>query len=335
MRARWTAAFLVVATLFCAAPANAAPLSQYVRVTLPEVPSSIAVANTGEIVAALYNPQTVALVSPDGEVRQVPVSCALSDVEIDPTGTIAWAVCRDSTLLHVIDVATGSVSVMDLGVTKPVDAVYIPINDLLVVATRSGKILVIGDVSTGGYEIRRIISAGKKLLWRMTLTANGSSGFAITEAGRLLRLDLVKGEVRVVSGFPKDASLMSIALSPRGTALYAGAALGVGDQARPALVRIDPASGRILQSQAIVYTMPYFASPYIAVAKRQMYVATGLGVAFGDTVTGIFSVALDARGRMGATLPVATGDFGAGIALSSDRRQLAVGDTSSEAIGFH
>ena len=127
-------AVLGLASTLFGAPATASASGQYVDVSIGETPNAVAVADNGVIAASLFDAQAVALVDASGAVRRASLGCSPNDVAIAPSGQTAWAVCQSDPHVHVVDVASGEVSVADMGATGLDDIVYLPAVDQLLIA---------------------------------------------------------------------------------------------------------------------------------------------------------------------------------------------------------
>ena len=329
-------AALVAAGLALSAPVSSAAPAPYVDVTLSEPPAAIAVADTGVIAAALFNPGSVAIIGTAGDVRLVSVNCRPSDVAINPAGTTAWAVCQDSPSLSVIDVTGGSVSAVPLGVLGGDDLVYLPRNDRLYAASLEGRIIEFSGVSSGNYEVSAVVDTGDFRPTTMAVTPDGVGAYVATDAGALLWVDLVGRGSLVIANDPAARNFAALALDPSGRWLYAAVIDASGPSApKTSIDLIDVLDGRALQSIPLDFTLAGSTAIEIAAGYRQVYVSAGLAVPVGSQETGLLSIARSAQGRLGALSPLTPAPgYGAALGLSPDRDRVAIATTQGEAQGL-
>ena len=330
-------AALVAAGLALSTSVSAAATpAPYVDVTLLEPPTAIAVADTGVIAAALFNPGSVAIIGTDGDVRLVSVNCRPSDVAINPAGTTAWAVCQDSPSLSVIDVTGGGVSFVPLGVLGGDDLVYLPRSDRLYAASLDGRIIEFSGVSSGNYEVSAVVDTGDFRPTTMAVTPDGVGAYVATDSGVLLWVDLVGQGSLVIANDPAARNFAGLALDPSGRSLYA-AVIDASDPSAPktSIDLIDVLDGRALQSIPLDFTLPGSTAVEIAAGYRQVYVSAGLAVPVGSQEAGLLAIARSAQGRLGALSPLtpAPGN-GVALGLSPDRDRVAIATTQGEAQGL-
>ena len=303
----------------------------YIDESVSEVPNAVAVANDGTIAASLFDARAIALVKGPGTVVTVSLGCSPADVAIHPDATLAWAVCPGDPHLYVIDVASGGVTVASLDLRQADDVVYLPGPDRLVIADFEGGIVV--ATSAPGYQVIKRIPTPDSRPTVLAVLDDGSRGYAVTDSGRLLAVDLARGTVADLRGQGPGVVLSSIALSRSGTAIYA-TAYGLTDTDPALLVRLDPVSGDVIQRVPLAFTTPGSTSMAVAAGHRSLSVATGLSMDIDGQSTGTFDVALNEQGVMGdlsALMPVSY--LASDVGRSGDGTRVAFGITNSRAAG--
>jgi hypothetical protein len=96
---------------------------------------------------------------------------------------------------------------------------------------------------------------------------------------------------------------------------------------------LDLITGRIKQRLPVESQIPAFSYLQIAVGHRNLTVGTGLPVLVDGQTTGVFNVALDSRGRMGAMSTVfSTTEYGSAVARSFNDKHLAVATVNRQVI---
>ncbi len=309
----------------------------YEDVGVGETPNSVAVANDGLIAASLFGDQSIALLPGGGVVRRVSLGCSPTDVAISPDASTAWAVCQGDPHVHVIDVASGEPVVADVGLREAEDVVYLPGPRRLVIADLAGEIIVVSATGRQDYAVLERVPTGAERPSDIAMLPRGDRGFAMTDAGRLLSIDIGARTAKVMAGVAPDVFLSSISLSRSGTLLYAGAAIGSLESGfRSAVLSLDPRTGATVQASPLEFTLPGSTTIKIAAGHRSLSVATGLGIQLDGESTGLFDVALDDQGRMGERsriMPVGVTVLGSDVSRSLDGMRLAAGTTNSTVVG--
>jgi len=346
MRARsWGYAVLVigavVATLAMPAAAEVTPQQAqpivYEDVFVSEAPNSVAVANDGLIAASLFNDKSIALLPGAGVVTRVPLECSPSDVTIAPDASTAWAVCTGDPHVHIVDVASGERQVADVGLREAADIVYLSGPRQLVIADFAGEVVVVSATSNADYAVLERVPTGVDRPSDLAVLPDGTRGYAMTDAGRLLSINITTGTARFLPGLASDTFLSSIALSRSGTLLYAGAAIGSNESGfRSAVVVLDPLTGATVQEQPLEVGDPNPTTIKVAAGYRSLSVATGLGIQLDGESTGLFDIALDEQGRLGArsrVMPAGVTVFGSDVGRSLNGMMLAAGTTNGTVVG--
>ena len=310
--------------------------AQYVDSAVSETPNSVAVADSGVIVAGLQLARSIALISPDGTSRIVEIGCATRSVEINPEGTTAWAVCIDDRHVRAIDVASGVVSVFELGMNGGEDVVYLPETDELLVSARPGSLFIIHSVASGNYIVRNEIPSDTYVPTVLAPFSDGFGTFAISDTGALLWFDLDEGGFRVEVGTSTTRAFIGLSMDPSERVLYA-AVMDYSDldNVRTRLESIDMATVGARQVVELNLTPPTGTPVDIAAGYRRLYVTTGTFAPVGGQMTGLLQVDIDARGRLGSVHPLtreATG--GGGVDRSQDGSRVALSTTSPTVQGL-
>ena len=308
---------------------------------LPEIPNSVAVTDTGVKLVSLKDRKTVALVDSTGQF-EVQMMCPPSAVAVAPAGDRGWAVCQDDPHLRGINLVTGETVVADVGTEGALSLAYIPGSKKVVIGDNAGQITVVSVTSDNDYQVLKRIPLGGPVSM-IAMAPDGRTGYSWTAPGTVMRFDVDSGSAEELAGFDlPQANLFSLSVSPSGRTLYAGAcdlcigaptsAGAVAESPIPAvLFALDARSGRTLQRTVLRPEGQDFSQIFVAASHRALYVGTGVGVPVGMNPTGVFQVALDGYGRMGAvsTLLDAPASVGA-IALSGDGRRFVAGTTNSQ-----
>ena len=325
-----------------AAPAAAAPSitpsSAYVNAGIAEIPTAVAVSNTGVIAASLYDAQAVALVDPDGTVRQAALECSPADVAISPGGETAWAVCQEDVHLHVVEVASLVVSVASMDVDGLDSLVYLPAVDELIIGSLEGAVIVVGEVVAGQYSKRVPVYLPKDGPHRVTEVAplsDGSGAYAITDSGDLLYVDLdFGGQSVIIARSSAERSFQSIALGPFDTALYATVVDYSSSTTVTTVGIVDMETGKVRQSVPLDVAGGVYAPLDIAASYRAVHVSVGSPVATPTGSTGLLTLPVNGKGRItdvqSAPVPSASG---AGVAVSADSARVAFGTLDPSAVG--
>lgn len=331
---------LLAATTGVATSASAAPRQEppSVRdeVDVAETPNAVAVANDGTIAASLYNDRSIALVPGTGVVRRIALDCPPSDVAIAPDASTAWAVCQADPHVYVIDVASGERLLADVGLREAEDVVYLPGPRRLVIADLAGEVVVVSATSNQDYEVLERVVTGAERPSDIAMLPSGSRGFAMTDSGRLLAIDITTRTSRVMSGLARGVFLSGIALSRSGTLLYAGAAIESNESGyRSAILALDPVTAKTVQESPLEFTPPDATPIKVAAGHRSLSVATGLGIQLDGESTGLFDVALDDQGRMGERtriMPAGVVRLGSDVSRSADGKVIAAGTTNGTVV---
>ena len=324
------ASAVLAVALAVSASAFAQPIV-YIDEPVIEVPNAVAVANDGTIAASLYGAQSIALVKGPGDVVSVSLGCSPADVAIHPDATLAWAVCPGDVHLYVIDIATGEVSTAGLDLREADDIVYLPGPNRLVIADFVEGI--VATTAAPGYEVTKRIPTPGSRPTALAVLGDGSRGYAVTDSGRLLAVDLSRGTVTDLRGQGPGVILSSITLSRSGTAIYA-TAYGMTGTDPSRLLRLDPVSGDVIQQVPIAFAPPGSTSMAVAAGHRNLSVATGLPVEIDGQGTGTFSVAINEQGVMGALsalMPVSY--IASDVGRSVDGMRVTFGITNSLVAG--
>ncbi len=303
-------------------------------VTLPEIPNAVAVSNTGVVAASLLNERTIAVVDDANAITYVPVGCEPRGVAIAPDASLAWAVCAQDPHLYVINIATGGVSVAGIEAENADGLIYVPESKQIVVADASGAIIVVSADETQLYPVLARIPTPDFYPTRLAALSDASGVYAISLDGGLAYINLKRGSTQVLSLAGSDMFLVSLALSTSETTLYAGAnPRRSSAQQTSAILALDLITGRIKQRFPVEYQIPAPSYVEIAVGHRNLTVGTGLPVMVDGQTTGVFNVALDSRGRMGAMSTVfpAT-EYVSAVARSFNDQHLAVTTVNRQVI---
>jgi outer membrane protein assembly factor BamB len=321
-------------TSVAATPRDAGPIP-YEDVVVGESPNSVAVASDGLIAAALFNDQSIALLPGGGVVRRVPLGCSPSDVAISPDASTAWAVCQGDPHLYVIDVVSGEPAVADIGLREAEDVVYLPGPRQLFIADLAGEVIAVSATGRQDYAVLERVPTGAERPSDIAMLPDGSRGFAMTDAGRLLSIDIRARIAKVMAGLVPGVFLSSVTLSRDGTLLYAGANIGTLESGfRSAILALDPRTGATVQESPLELTSPGSTTIKVAAGHRSLSVATGLGLDIDGQSTGLFDIALDEQGRLGARtriMPVIV--FGSDVSRSAAGRRIAAGTTNAAVVG--
>jgi hypothetical protein len=327
-------ALVGLASAMLGAPAMASTSGQYVAASIGETPTAVAVADSGVIAASLFDAQAVALVDASGTVRRVPLGCSPQDVAVAPSGQTAWAVCQSDPHVHVVDVASGEVTVASVGATGLDDIVYLPAVDQLLIASLEGQVITVSEVSTGSYLVTaRVVTDG----WGVTELApypDGGAAYAITDAGDLILVDMqFGGQVVEIRRATPARTFLSIALNPWTTGLYAAVVDASGPTVRPTVELIDIRSGGARQSVDVTFTMAGVPPVQVSVGYRGIYVSAGLPAQTPTGETGLLAVPISERGALGPveSAPVSAA-VGSGVALSHSGNRVAFGTTNSTVV---
>lgn len=331
---------MVIAVAATPAVVSAADAAPYVTAGLGEIPNAVAVADTGAIAASLYDAQAVALVDPDGTVRQATVECSPADVAISPDGATAWAVCQEDVHVHVIDVASLEVTRASLEVSGLDDIVYLPDVDRLVVGSIQGHVLAVQDVSSGGYFVylrttTQDVAPGVGVT-QLAPRSDASGAYAITDGGDLLYVDLeFGGQVALIADGSPQRFFNSIAMGPFDTALYAAVVDYSTADITNTVEAIDMATGRARQSVRLDPALSGSSVIQVAPGYRAVYVSFGLFVETPGGRTGMLTMPVSDQGVLGAVeSALAAQDPASAVSLSSDGQRVAFGTVNADAIGI-
>lgn len=326
---------LTFASAALVAPAAASGGEEFVNVTVGEVPTAVAVSDTGVIAASLYDAQAVALIDSTGAVNRVSLGCSPSDVDISPSGDTAWSVCQGSENVIVIDVASGEVGAASVGATGLDDIVYLPAVDQLLIGSLEGQIITVSEVSTGGYLV-----TGRVVMpeWRPTQlapVADGTWTYAITDAGDLLFVGIeMGGQVVLLHRATSERVFLSITLAPDAIHLYGA----VSDFSTAAVVTsveaLDLVTGDARQRVDLAFSIEGSTAVQVIAGYRAIYVATGLSAQTMSGESGLLTLPVSESGVVGAveSAPVGAAN-GAAVALSHGGGSVAFGTTNSTVVG--
>jgi hypothetical protein len=343
---RWlVAAAAVAVTLGIATPGLADPIGStssgaasapivFIDERVGEAPNAVAVADDGIVAASLHDARAIALVTGPFSVVNVPIGCSPSDVAIAPDARYAWAVCQGDPHLYVVDIATREFAVSGLELTDGDDVAYLPGVDRLVIADLAGQI-VVTTADPSYEEIHRV-----RTTYRPTELAplpDGSGTYAITDFGELIFVDFARKKVTELTGQGPGVHFTSLAISPTGTHLYAAGYVGPpGDAVTWAVMRIDPVTGRVLQTVELASDQRTGTIMSLAAGRRSLSLAIGLPITVDGQPTGALNIAVNAQGVMGATtsmLPILV--YGTSVSRSSTGTRAAVGTTNDRVVGAY
>ncbi len=333
------ASALVVGMLGIALAAPAEGSREYVQATIDEIPTAVAVADSGVIAGSLYDAQAIALVDPDGTVRQALLDCPPVDVAIAPDGATAWAVCQESNHLNVVDVVSLEVTLASTKVGGLDSIDYLPAVDELIIGSLEGWVLAVTEVSSGGYALRRWSQFPQDGPHRITQVAplgDGTGAYAITDSGDLAFADLLFGvDPRIIKRASSGRSFQSVATSPFGTALYAV----VIDSTRPQIVTtvevVDMATGDARQSVPLAIAGGLFPRFDLAAGFRALYLTAEVNAETPWGSNGLLTLPVSSSGRIGdvRVAPVALAQ-GSATAVSADFTRVAFGTTGRQVLGI-
>jgi hypothetical protein len=246
-------------------------------------------------------------------------------------------VCTGDPHVHIVDVASGERQVADVGLREAADIVYLSGPRQLVIADFAGEVVVVSATSNTDYAVLERVPTGVDRPSDLAVLPDGTRGYAMTDAGRLLSINITMGTARFLPGLASDTFLSSIALSRSGTLLYAGAAIGSNESGfRSAVVALDPLTGATVQEQPLEVGDPNPTTIKVAAGYSSLSVATGLGIQLDGESTGLFDIALDWQGRLGARsriMPAGVTVFGSDVSRSLNGTMLAAGTTNSTVVG--
>ena len=279
------------------------PRAELSPVAIPEIANDVAVADNGTSLLSLHDLKQVGVVRSDGALTTIDLGCEPTAVAIQPDGNRGWAVCVSDPHIHAIDLVTRKVEVASVDLVDPVQLAYSPAQDLLVAGGVSGQIVTI-EVAGGNYLKRSTFSVGGDLS-ALTLSKDGKTGYAASYVSQITRIDVLAGSGKTLELSGGSFSITSLSLSPSGATLYAaGAKGGAAPIPDSVVLALDPTTGDVLQEKAYVMSPEGFSTITVAACHRTLYVGAGLGVDIGTITTGVFGIALDVTGRMGATTAV-------------------------------
>ena len=327
-------AVLGLASALLSTPAMASASGQYVDASIGETPNAVAVADSGVIAASLFDAQAVALVDTSGTVRRVSLGCSPHDVAIAPAGQTAWAVCRADEHIHVIDVASGEVSVASVGTLGLDEVVYLPAVDQLLIASIEGEVITVSEVSAGGYVVTGRVDTDGRGVTDLAPYPDGSVTYAITTAGDLILVAMeFGGQVVEIRRATPERYFLSIALNPWTTGLYAAVIDSSGPTARTSVELTDVASGDARQSVDLDFTLDGGTNVQVGVGYRGIYVSAGLPVPTPIGESGLLVVPISERGVLGPVEPApVSAATGSGVALSHSGGRVAFGTTNATVV---
>ena len=327
-------AVLGLASALLASPAMASAPGQYVDASIGETPNAVAVADNGAIAASLFDAQAVALVDTSGTVRQASLGCSPHGVAMAPSGQTAWAVCQSDQHVHVVDVASGEVSVASVGATGLDEIVYLPAVDQLLIASIDGQIIEVSDVSAGGYLVTKRVVIPE---WRVTELApypDGELTYAITDAGDLILVRMESGgRVVALHRATPERSFLSIDLNRWTTSLYAAVVDSSGPTMRTSIELIDVGFASARQSVDLEFTLTGATNVQVSAGYRGIYVSAGLLAQTSTGESGLLELPISERGVLGPvkSAPVSAA-VGSGVGLSHSGGRVAFGTTNSTVV---
>ena len=335
-----TASLLIVALTAAAtalSSASASPLPALpaaatpAPIALPEIPASVAVANSGLSLAALHDRETVAMVAPDGSLSEMQVGCKPIAVAIDPAGAWGWTICNENPHLIILDLARRATSVADIGLKDATSLAYVSAFRKLLVGDLTGAVRIIGTTSLADYAVERTVRTSG-FVDGFAISATGEVAYLAPNQVSLAALDVSTGAVTPIRLKAPGAYISALSVARSGNLLYAGATYPrPGGGAALALLAIDPSSGTLRQRLDLDPTAISATPMRIFNGSASLYVTAGLGIAsVAEGVTGAVTVALDPAGRMGALRAlINTQQTANASALSADGQTLAVATTNA------
>ena len=324
-------ASLALALGFATVPVQAAaPRAELAPVVLPEIPNAVAVTDAGVTLASFHDAKQLGLIKADGTLTRIDLSCTPMAVAVDPSGDWGWAVCSDSKHLTGVNLTTSELVTADVDIIESVALVYAPATKRVAIGGHNGQITVVSVTSPQDYRVMSSFNVGGSV-WAMAVAPDGKTAFSANAVGFIERLDLMAGTANTLD-LRLAMSATSLSVAPSGNVLYIGGGeMGpTPDDVKSMLLAVDPQTGTVLQRVQLTTALPAFGSLLVAANHRMLYVGSGIGADIGTQTYGVFGVALDALGRMGAAGPVFAAAVTANaLGLSGDGRMLAVGSVNS------
>ena len=297
---------------------------------LPEIPNAVAVADSGVTLASFHDAKELGVITADGSLTRIDISCTPMAVTVAPAGDWGWAVCSDSPHLTAVNLTTREVASANVGIIDGVALVYAPATKRVVIGALNGQITIVSVTSLQDYEVLSSFNTDGSV-WAMAAAPDGKTAFTSSKVGFIERLDLMAGTAQTLD-LRLAVAATSLSVAPSGNVLYIGGGeMGpTPDDVKSLLLAVDPQGGTVLQRVQITTALPAFGNLLVAANHRSLYVGSGIGAGIGTQTYGVFSVALDALGRMGAAGPVFAAAVTANaLGLSGDGRTLAVGSVNS------
>ncbi len=176
--------FTVLFTLVSSATVLAAPVQASSDATFDEVPSAVAIADTGLAAVGLANARRASIITVDNSVASIDVGCTVSDIAADPAGAWGWSVCSDNTYLGVTSLETGATAVADHKIPNAFEIRYSSATKTIVILGAGGLITTMSAKSINDYEILKSVNVGEAAS-ALALAPNGRIAYVATETGKL------------------------------------------------------------------------------------------------------------------------------------------------------
>lgn len=303
------------------------------EISIPEIPSSLALANNGAAAMTYADRKSVGLLSTDEKLSEVNIECAATQSAISENGDQVWAICIDNPHIFIIDPKTKTVSVANLNLNSPVFLDYLPKSQQIVTLSTGGELSLVSATSLEDYGIRNRkalnvdvsaaeIDVNEKLLY-------------IATVGAILIVDLETLKTETFKLPSATIYLTSLALSPDQKLLYgAGTDSSIPAEKAPSFLAVMRIADRVVMDQKFLTTnIPGFGMLLLAPSHRNLFVSSGLGVRISEqpaVSNGIYSVGLLEGGAFGELRNFyPESRFANAMAFSPDRKLFAVGTTSS------
>lgn len=322
-----TALTSAVAAPLPALPAIAKPTS----IVMPEIPNSVAIANSRLLLVALHDRETVAVVTPNGSSSEIQVGCKPVAVAIDPAGAWGWTICDGNPHLIVINLGTREISSAGIGLTHANSLAYVAASRKLLVGDLTGTVSIISARSITDYSVVRTVRVGGSVD-AFAISSTGEVAYVSPNQVSLTALDVSTGAVTPLRLGSQGAYISALSVARDGNTLYAGASYPIpGGGTALALLAIDPSSGTIRQRLDLDPAAVGTTSMNVFNGSATLYATAGLGIAsLTEGATGAVSVALDATGRMGTLRAlISPPQTVSASSLSADGTTLAVATTDA------
>jgi hypothetical protein len=307
------------------------PVAASNEINLDEIPSGVAVSNSGQTVVGLANLRRGIIVKTNGSTTAFDVQCSISDVEVNPTATRGWSICNDSTYLTVLALTTGEISAMDTKVSNAFDIEFSDSGKLLVVLGGSGQLGIISVRSDADYELKSV-SVGESAAG-LALSRNGRQAFVSTDSGKLIVVDTRSGRIQKfpirLQGY-QQVYLGSLALHPSGRFLFASGYATKKDASSytAVILALNPSNGKTISSTTIAVDSTTID---LAVTTNNLYAGLGLSVVLPSGSTGLLQFSINQRGELDSPRAATTGSvIVSELELSANQRHLAVTTINSK-----